>query len=138
MATNIDLSGIFGEVAKAAATAIAKKQDNSLKQAEVPAATKIIEKTMQPAIEKEVTAVITNATNQEPLYKSRNMWTFGFTLLAMAMAAAGYTLSAEDQSKAVDTIMQLMQIVPIIAAGGASLWGMWNRIFVASKKPLGQ
>lgn len=135
---NIDLSGVFAEVAKVAATAIAKKQDNSLKQAEVPAATKIIEKTMQPAIEKEVTAVITNATNQEPLWQSRNMWTFGMIIVAMGASAAGYTFSAEDQTAAVNQIMEMLKIIPVIAAAGASLWGMWNRIFVASKKPLGQ
>lgn len=135
---NIDLSGVFGEVAKVAATALAKNQNNSLKQAEVPAATKTIEKTMQPAIEKEVTAVITNATNQEPLWQSRNMWTFGLSIVALGASALGYTLSAEDQSQAVDTIMGLMDLGGKAVAGALMLWGMWNRIFVASKKPLGQ
>jgi len=107
---------------------------NSLKNDDV----KEVAATVMAPVQKEVKAVIENATNQEPLIQSRNMWTFALVIVGMAASAAGYTFSAEDQSKAADTIIELAKIVPIISTSLLALWGMWNRIFVASKKPLGE
>lgn len=135
---DIDLSNVITPAVTAAVTKVAENQNNSLQQQEVAAASKTVVAAITPAIEKEATAVITNMTNQEPLLQSRNMWTFAIILVSMGASAIGYTIAAEDQTKAVDTIIEIMKIVPIATAGVASLWGMINRIRAGQLKPLGE
>lgn len=85
----------------------------------------------------EASLVITNMTNEEPLWQSRNMWTFAVIMVSMAASAGGYYFTATDQAVAVDTLTGLAQIIPTIVTSIMALWGMWNRIFAAKMKPLG-
>ena len=81
------------------------------------------------AVAREVAPVIQNATNNEPLIKSRVFWgSTGSVLAAASDLAIMYATNSWDQQRL---------ITDLVVLSGA-VFALYGRIFGAKLKPLGQ
>jgi hypothetical protein len=108
-------------------TQAAEKQTNELTQTDVALVTPIVAK----EVNKQVNALVTNITNQEPWYQSRVIIGAGVSLAAQlgSLAGAQLELTPSDQEVWIDTITQLISLAGVVFA-------LWGRLTV--KPPLGQ
>ncbi|MDR3494084.1 MAG: hypothetical protein P4L82_05735 [Ancalomicrobiaceae bacterium] len=59
-------------------------------------------------------------------FASTTIWGAGLTVLAAAAGLAGYSISADDQARAVDLIGQIFGLwdrVAVIVGGALAIWG---------------
>lgn len=133
VATAIGVKEIVSNVLQAEA----QKTTNDMKATDAAKVAETAVPKIEAAVNKEVGAIIENATNQEPLWRSRNFWTFFLIMIASGAGIFGYSFTAEDQKTALDAIMQLIQLGTMIGTAALGLYGLVNRVFFAGKlKPL--
>lgn len=137
MATEIAQAVGVKQIVSDALHAEAAKSSNDMKASDAAKITETAAPKIEAAVNKEVGAIIENATNQEKIWQSRNFWTFLLVMVASAAGLLGYTFSAEDQASTVNTIMQLVQLAGVAGTALLGLYGLVNRVFFAGKlKPL--
>lgn len=115
-------------------TQAASNANNDLTQKDVEA----VAKTVAPAVQKEAGAIIENLTNAEPLWQSRNFWSSIVIVGASLGGIAGYAISAEDQSAALDTIMGVVQAGGYLVTALTGAFVLINRLRVRYLKPIGE
>lgn len=89
-----------------------------------------------PAVRERVIAelapTIQNLTNSEPIWKSRVLWGALLSAIGATGALIGYPLSAELQSRLLETIMLWVTIGGLVSGPLLTAWGR-----LRARKPIG-
>lgn len=128
--SKIDLSRVVDVAVTAGLNAAAASRDNDLKRTDVGAVAATVAAAARPAIEREVEARIDNATNAEPLYRSRVMIGLAVTVVAQVANYFGHDIVPAAQVELVELVLQTVSFV------GAA-YAAYGRIRGAQLKPVG-
>jgi hypothetical protein len=119
----VDLSKVIQPAVTAAVSKVAESQANGLRQPEVAAAAQTVTAAISPAIEREVTAIVTNASNAEPLYQSRVMIGLAISVLAQIAKYFGHDIVPADQAALTDIALQIVSGVGLAYSAYGRIWG---------------
>lgn len=97
----------------------------------VVAATKVVADQIAPKAGKVVEQVATNASNNEPWYKSRVLIGTGISLVFKAAVAIGVVSDAVAPEEITTVVMALVSV-------GGDLYALYGRLFAKSLKPIGE
>lgn len=136
--SNINIGAVIdiAKVVKDALGSEAKKSTNDMKPSDAEKIAPPVAAKVEAAVNKEMNAIITNQTNQEPWYQSRVTWGAIIAVGASVAGLVGYEINAESQQELLSSVTGLITLGMGIATavGGIVTWyGRW-----IAKKPIGE